>query len=222
MRKIPKVGAVFLTVAILISIGTSARATTVSYTTSTPIPSTLTDWTGSLTFQQFDPSLGTLTSVELILYSEMDTTFTVKNNGSSSSSGDVQTRLRLSVSGGNITGAPQISVLFPASPFSFNLTPGETITSGPYTATGSSDLTYTDSSVLAAFTGPGTITLAAGTITRTLAEFTGGNPDFSQTTHANFTGTVIYHYTSVPEPSTMLLLGIGLIGMAVGVIRFKK
>ena len=52
---------------ICLGVASPVWAATISYTTSTPIPSSTTDWTSSLTFQQFDPSLGTLTKVDLSL-----------------------------------------------------------------------------------------------------------------------------------------------------------
>lgn len=60
------VSVLLLSLSILICTAfTAARADLVSgpFTTTTPIPLTLTDWTGSLSFPQFDSSLGTLTGV---------------------------------------------------------------------------------------------------------------------------------------------------------------
>ena len=46
------------------------RADTIGpFATTTPIPATLTDWNGSLSFPKFNSALGTLTSVELDLSS---------------------------------------------------------------------------------------------------------------------------------------------------------
>ncbi len=182
-------------------------------TTTTPIPSTLTNWTGSLAFQQFDPSVGTLTSVELYVSGSMSTTLTLTNLSPSSSSGHANTHLQISVqdAGGNLT-VPQIDISGPS--FTYDLDAGHSITSGLLTKTGHSDPEiYTLAAILAEFTGTGTVLLNAGTFTETAQYNTGGNTDASQVTNASLTGTVTYSYIPIPEPVTMSLLGLGGLAM---------
>src|SRR5277367_3921749 len=61
------------------------------------VPSTLTDWSQSLVFPQFNPALGTLVSVELDLTNSFTTTLYITNNADSSSSGTAKTEVTLTV-----------------------------------------------------------------------------------------------------------------------------
>jgi hypothetical protein len=179
------------------------------FTTTTPITSTLTDWAGSLQFQKFNSALGTLTMVQIDLTGSMTTVLTVINGSPTSSTGNAKTELQITVqdSGGNLN-IPEIDLL--SSAFAYhNLGGGESLTSGTLTKSGSSSDQYTNAALLAEFTGPGTIALSAGTFTQTLIANTGGNTSASQVTSAQLTGTVTYFYEQVPEPATMLLLGLG-------------
>lgn len=181
-------------------------ATTESHITTTPISSTLTDWTGSLSFPQFSPSSGTLLSVQINLSGSMNTVLTITNSSPEASSGTGKTELQFTVqdSGSNLVNP--VMVLF-SPDFSYNLGSGLSTTSGTLTESGTSSDTYTNSTVLAEFTGAGTISLNAGTFTQTWLTNTGGNTFASQVTDAQLTGTVIYNY--VPEPATIMLLGLG-------------
>jgi hypothetical protein len=187
----------------------SSAATSGPFTTSTPIPFTLTDWTGSLLFPQFNPALGVLNSVTLDLSASMGTTLTVQNLSGLASSGTAKTELQLTVQdAGNNLIAPEIDLLSPS--YAYTLAPGGSTTSGLLTKTGSSSDLYTLAAILAEFTGVGNISLNASTFTQTLLANTGGNTVASQVTDASVTGTVTYEYTAVPEPSTLGLLALGL------------
>ena len=200
-------GAAILTAAMLTG---TAGADTISHITSTPIASTTTDWTGSLSFQKFSPTLGTLDSVEIKLQGSMSTVLTVTNGSGSASSGHANTHLQVTVQdpGAYLT-VPQIDILSPS--FNYTLPAGGSTTSLTLNKNGSSDDLYTLAAILAEFTGSGTIPLSASTFTETMLANTGGNTSSSQVTQAQLTGTVIYSYT-VPEPATLSLLAAGGLG----------
>jgi hypothetical protein len=189
-------------------------ATSGPFTTTTPIPSTLTDWTGSLAFQQFNSALGTLTMVQLDLSASLSTVITVTNASPLGSSGTAKTELQVTVqdAGGNLV-APEIDMNSPL--YSYSLGPGGSSTSLTLTKNGSSSDQYTAAAVLAEFTGPGAIVLPASTFTQTWLTNTGGNTFASQVTHASLTGTITYFYTpNVPEPSSMVGLACMLLPAA--------
>jgi len=188
-------------------------ATDGPHTTSTPISLTTTDWGSSLDFPKFDSSLGTLTQVELDLNGHLETTITVTNSAASASSGTAQTEVQFTVQdGGSNLIVPELDLL--SSPaYSYSLAPGGSSTSGLITKNGSSSDMYSLPAVLAEFNGPGTITLSASTFTQTLLANTGGNTAADQVTSASLTGSVIYTYTPVPEPGTLVLLGIAVAGL---------
>ena len=185
------------------------------FTTSTPIPYTLTDWHGSLSFPMFDSALGTLTEVDMTLTGDMQTTLTVTNSSPDPSSGNANTEVQMSVQDAGLNfSPPQIDFYSPA--FGYSLAGGGSVSSGLLTKTGSGSEVYTLSAILAEFNGPGTIALPASTFTQTVLSNTGGNTAASQVTQADLTGTVTYHYNPVPEPSTLALFGVAALGLLVG------
>jgi hypothetical protein len=205
----------FATIAALVILAMPISATTISYTTSTPITLALTDWTGSLAFQQFNPTLGTLVSVQLVLTSDLNTVLTVTNDSADDSSGSADTQLGVTVQDSGLDLTAPFYVY--SDPYDYSLAGGDSTTSGTISDTNGSTHSYTSSTVLDEFTGLGNYDLSASTMTHTQLTNTGGNTDASQSTTADLTGTVTYTYSSppaTPEPASMGLIGLGLAGLA--------
>ena len=210
--------------AVVTAVGASpGRADVISYSTSSPIPPTLTDWSASLTFPTFDSSLGTLTSVRLDLSGSFGTTITVNNTGDTSSSGTANTEVQFTVQdvGLNLT-APELDLFSPS--FGYSLGAGGSTSSGLLTQGNIASNTYSSAPVLTEFTsvGPNFIGLPASTFTQTLLANTGGNTSASQITEAGMSGIVYYTYNAVPEPSTLVLLAVGAAGLLAYVGQRRK
>ena len=218
-------GGILAAGAVLAAGATSSLAqSSISYPTSTPVPSTATDWANTLVFEQFNSSLGTLDSVELQLSASLSTTLTVVNSGSTGDGGNAHTVMYTTVQdpGLNLVSpfeTDSATYSFGGGIFGTGLAPGlPGVTSGPLTGTSSSDNTYYTSPILVEFTGSGTISLNAGTYTTTTVNDNGSNTTADQTTTASLTGEVIYDYTAAaPEPSTIGLLIFGL-----GALPFRR
>jgi hypothetical protein len=147
----------------------ASAALSVSYTTSPPVPITSTEWVDvPLSFQQFNPALGTLESVTLDFSSSMSTTLTVNNTASSGySSGHAATELWIMVHDGGNNLIP-LTIDSTSPTFNFvRLGPGQITTSGPLTQSGSGSHTYTLPGVLTEFTGAGNFSLLVNTMTQT-------------------------------------------------------
>ncbi len=203
--------------------GTNAMAaTTGPFTTSTPIPLSPTDLSGTLVLPQFDPSLGILTAVQLDLSTTFITTLSVQNNSLSSSSGTAKTQVQFTVQDmGNHFTVPAMDLLSPG--FSYRLAPGQSVESGELTRNSSVSQVLTLASVLAEFTGTGDIGLSASTATLAFRANTGGNTFSTQSTEASLTCDVIYTYTAtvIPEPAT-LGLAFGLPALVLGALPLLR
>jgi hypothetical protein len=74
-------------------------------------------------------------------------------------------------------------------------------------------LDYSSPTDLAYFTGTGTADLIASTLTSHTEWDTNGNISSAVSTEVGVTAVVTYDYTAVPEPSTLVLLGIGAVSL---------
>jgi len=221
MKKI-KFNSLQAALAVLAACGTNSLATTTGpLTTLTPIPFGQTDLSGELLFPEFNPSLGTLTQVELDLATTFTTSLTVQNKSGSSSSGGATTQVQVTVQdpNNNFSG-PEMDLLSPG--FTYQLGAGQSTQSGSLSDSATFSHSYTITSILSEFTGTGTIGLNASTATLAFRANSGGSTLASQTTEASLTGDVIYTYTPnpnmvIPEPTT-LGLAFGLPALALGAL----
>ena len=195
--------------------------------TTTPIPSTLTDWAGHLSFPKFNPALGTLTDVTLQFSSALASTWTVTNSNSGSrTNGSVYIEMAVGVSDPAllITDQPQLD--FDSPSHAYNLAPSGSASFGPFTSSETSGVyDYTAPGILSEFTGAGSIALSAQTLSTTWVSYHGGNVHVDQVTDASATGYVTYTYdppAHVPEPSMFAIFGIGAIGLVGYILRRKR
>jgi uncharacterized protein (DUF2141 family) len=174
----------------------SQNPTTATHTAT--FPNTATDWTSSQTIPQFDPSLGTLTSIDILNSDQITSTIKVENIDGAPAT------ITATVSGTMTLSGPGVSSLvnnlsadqtFNASAFDgtidFGGTSGHDF--GPKTATGSDSVTLTSASDLAAYIGTGTVSfteISHGTSTGSGA----ANLLLSINTTASGNLTVVYHY----------------------------
>jgi len=224
-----KINSLQAALAVLAACGThSLAATTGPLMTTTPIPLSQTDLSGELLFPEFNPSLGTLTQVELDLVTTFTTSLTVQNKSGSSSTGGAMTQVQVTVQDmdDSFTG-PEIDLLSPG--FSYHLGAGQSTQSGSLTTSATFSQNYSLAAILSEFTGTGNIGLSASTATLAFRANSGGSTVTSQTTDASLTGDVIYTYnlnpyTVVPEPTTWgLAFGLPALGLsALPLLRRKK
>ncbi len=206
----------------------SAQAAVQTLTVNSNVLSNVKASSGVLDFSQFNSSLGTLLSVEVILNSDLNATYKMENKSRSSGS-DVTIKSLNSVS---LSSAPfslpvlsnnYVNTVHEAvfdNVDNYAGASGQIITLTGQHATESH--TFIDAPTLAAFTGNGQVHATASGLGVTTFTSTAGNLHSASTSTFSAYGTVVYTYAlPVPEPETyaMMLAGLGLMG---AVLRKRK
>jgi hypothetical protein len=185
--------------------GTTLHAATISMTDTNG--DTQAEWTRVATFSKFDPSLGTLTSVDVLVTTIMNVAETLKNTGTASQTFQFQMTEDVHFQdAGQLVGGDALSASA-QTPYTLAAGASTTVT----TNVSGANLTYTGittPAVLAAYTGSGTFTFTVSTLTG--ASIYSGGGDITATNDPVVTANVevVYHYT--PAASLPPNLGIGL------------
>lgn len=191
----------------------AAYANEISFTNSNTVSTQDTDLADWLSFQQFDPTLGTLTSIKIEVGSHVDGAVHLENGVADERSVPVSLSVDLFLQRPNTSAVITLlnNTLFNTDLGLVGFGTADLSNSvnlyGVTTLTGAGDLSL--------FQGYGS--LLAPLAVKANAVAPGDDLDASFTTTANGYGTITYTYTAapVPEPETygMMLLGLGVMAL---------
>ncbi len=219
------------------TLGTNAFAGQVTQTLT--VPTTALDFTSTLSFNKFDPTLGTLVDIQFISNVSANDTTTITNTSGRSRTFTFNSSVDL-----QITDAASMLVFDEALPFTsqmITLANGATTTASGtssggatavYSAPSGALSSYSGSAatgnpsnpiVIANFIGAGNISLLFDASNNSTV--IGGSNNSSSSGTASGSLQVIYDYSvptnGTPEPTTMVLFGTALVGL--GTLRkFRK
>jgi hypothetical protein len=211
-------------IAALLATAFAAQADTVSYTSAT-LPLTSTDWHSFLDLQQFDPALGHLNSVTLVLTADLFGSTALENRSSRAvlMTANLGATLTLARPDGEalVVAAPLVVSQFSASAYDGvkNYAGTSGVTYSEQGQTLSNSASFSDSATLALFTGAGSVHAPLGAVAD--SQVVGSGNFYSKfTTLAGGHAAVTYDYSpslsttlvsSVPEPESwaLMLAGVG-------------
>jgi hypothetical protein len=182
-----------------------------------PVP---TELNVNLACPQFNLA-GQVSSISIELTGAIGGALSLTNNGQITQSATATTTSQFSVnlidgSGpGPASGFAWTNPLFVVSPTTgpVNVLPGQTF-SIPLSASQSSTL-GPDTTQISRYVGPGSFDINVTTLTGLSALGGGGQITVGQSTNAEIFGQVTYTYSLVPEPSVLLLIPVGLLGLGI-------
>ena len=207
------------------------EAHSVTFTASLPLD--FTDFSTDLILPQINPAhFATVTSIVVTLSGTVAGDYSAynprTNNTYNNQVANIQTSITLYSPGasGTQTALGVVIPLFSTTPFT--LTPKQTVTAGGYDPSGNNPglgitatattTTTTDaqtinfSSIAQSFVGYGSADVLVGAVGT--SSFSGSsNVSFNVDTAASAAVQVTVNYTTIPEPATVALLGMGLIGL---------
>jgi hypothetical protein len=187
---------------------------------------TQTDWPAvNLALPQFNPNLGILTEVDLRLDYKFDNTLTAQFVTMATINVNAMGAMGVVVPGGS--GSSHLLTASFTSSGSHDSTPSDIMSGNPVplghkVVTGTTPvLTFkeNDSTTLAMFKGTGQVMLPAAATALSNFTTTSGNGFGSSLTLATATVEVMYTYIAVPEPSSVVLTGLGVTGLVLAGCR---
>jgi len=194
----------------------SLQAATITQTTNFDLSTV--DWTKQFVFNQFDPTLGKLLSVQFILDGKIVSDVNVQNLNAQAKDYQINVNGIVTLGG---TPTP-IVITTPSFSVSTGTLAAKTNPTGTFTGpdakvwtgltgTDSDDVTYTTG--LAPYIGTGTLSLPVFATSQASSNGAATLLLLVET-QAQSAATVIYNYEPVPEPATYALFGGGLLALA--------